>query len=105
MSGAKFMKVNRAWAKNADDSTMRCYMGIEGRVTLAELAAHFWQNYPLVDVSELQLNFATVVWEEPPTADDIRKRQDWRAEKARRLEQWERETYERLRKKYEGGAR
>lgn len=97
----EFEEVRRSWATKGEDSPMRCYMGVKGRVTLGELMTHIQEIYPNVAVSDVELNFATAVWEEPPTADDLRKRQEARDKHERRIEEWERETYERLRRKYQ----
>lgn len=89
----------RSWKTNAYD-TMACYLGMKGRVPLGELLDHFAEKYPHVDPRTLELNFATVVWDEPPTAEDVGKLEAWRADRAGRQERWERQTYERLKAKY-----
>jgi hypothetical protein len=91
----------RAWKKGADDSPMVCYLGMKGRVTVADLVQHFAEEYPHVDPMCLRLNFATVTWEEPPTPADIAHRAEVRARHAERTEQWERDTLVRLKAKYE----
>jgi hypothetical protein len=91
---------SRSWKTGDDNSDMRCYLGMEGRVTLREILDHFAEKYPHVDTMDLQFNFATVVWDEPPTPDDIADRQRRRADHAARTERWERETLERLTAKY-----
>jgi hypothetical protein len=91
----------RAWKKGTEDSPMQCYLGMQGRVTIAHLVEHFAENYPHVDPMQLRLNFATATWEEPPTPADIAYREECRARHAERTEQWERETYERLKVKFE----
>lgn len=93
---------NRSWATKADDSPVRCYLGMKGRITLAELLAHFAEKYPHVDPMTLELNYSTVVWEEPPTADDLAQREEHRAWHAERQARWERDTYERLKAKFAG---
>lgn len=92
----------RAWKMGNEDSPMCCYLGMEGRVTIGDLVQHFTENYPHVDPMALRLNFATVKWEEPPTPEDEEKRRQQRVEHARRKEHWERETYDRLKAKFEG---
>lgn len=42
----------RSW-KSSDDTTMRCYLGMEGRITLRELVDHFTETYPHVDPMSL----------------------------------------------------
>lgn len=90
----------RSWQTSEDDSQMRCYLGMKGRVSIGELIDHFKKNYPHVDPMKIELNYATAVWEEAPTVEDLSRRARWRAEKAARLEAWERETYIRLKKKF-----
>lgn len=91
----------RTWQSFDDDSQMRCYLGVKGRVTLAELVDHFAERYPHVDPMTLDLNFVTATWDEPPTADDIAKRESWRAQKAERHACWERDMYAKLKAKFE----
>lgn len=94
----------RRWQTNSDDSQMRCYIGMKGRVSIGELVEHFAEKYPHVDPMSLDLNFSSATWEEPPTADDIAKREESRTWQAQRTERWERETYDRLKKKFERNA-
>lgn len=93
---------SRSWKTGDDDAQMRCYLGMQGRITLRDLLDHFAEKYPHVDTMDLQFNFATVVWDEPPTPDDVALRQKHRADQAARTEAWERKTYDRLRAKYAG---
>jgi hypothetical protein len=92
---------SRSWKTADDDSGMRCYLGMQGRVTLRELLEHFAEEYPHVDPMTLALNFATVVWDEPATPEDIAQREAFRAKQADRQERWERDTYARLKAKFE----
>lgn len=92
---------SRSWKTKDDDSQMRCYLGMEGRVTVRELISHFEEKYPHVDPMHLELNYATVAWDEPPTDDDIAKREAnivWRNE---RQEAWETSMYAKLKAKFE----
>jgi hypothetical protein len=100
MSGEIDEKPHRSWQSKDDDSQMRCYLGMEGRVTLGELVRHFAERYPHVDPMSLELNYSTAAWSEPPTADEIANREKNRAWHAERLASWERETYDRLRAKF-----
>jgi hypothetical protein len=93
-------KPQRSWV-NLDDGPMRCYLGIKERITIRELIDHFAEHYPHVDPMTLNLNYTTAVWEEPPNADDLAKRAAFTAEKAQRHERWERETYAKLKAKFE----
>jgi hypothetical protein len=92
----------RMWDTADDDSHIRCYLGIRGRTTLADLVEHLLEKYPLTDSRTLvlQMNHVTAIWEEPPTVDDVKKRHALREWNAARTEKWERETYARLKVKF-----
>lgn len=92
--------LSRGFATKADDSPMRCYLGMEGRVTVRQVIEHFAETYPNVDPMDVELNYATAVWEEPATDEDRAKREAWAAKQAERTERWERETFARLQAKY-----
>ena len=98
-------EARRCWQSSDDDSQMRCYLGMQGRITLAELIEHFAEKYPHVDPMRLNLNYVTATWEEPPTADDLAKREAWRVQKAQRQARWEEEMYARLKAKFEGASK
>lgn len=91
----------KSWKKEDDHSGMTCYLGMSGRLTIRDIFAHFAEHYPHVDPMDLRLNFATAVWDEPATEDDIALRQAQRASYLRKTEQWEREQLARLKEKYE----
>lgn len=91
---------NRSWKAEDDHSGMRCYLGMEGRITIEDIFAHFAEHYPHVDPMKLELNFATATWDEPASPEDIEHRRKQRADYALRQEKWERETLERLTEKY-----
>lgn len=101
MSGEIYENPQRSWQSKDDDSQMRCYLGMEGRVTLGELVAHFAEKYPHVDPMSLELNYATAVWSEPPTADDVAKREANRAWTADRQARWEADMYAKLKAKFD----
>lgn len=92
----------RAWKTQGDDSPMVCFLGMRHRVTLAEIRDHFAEHYPHVDLWSVELNYSTAKWEEPPTPEDVAARVAARANHVERQERWERETYERLKLKFEG---
>lgn len=93
----------RTWKSSEDHSGMTCYLGMEGRVTVRQLLDHFAENYPHVDVMGVELNWVTAVWDEPPTPEDILKREHMWAQQRERTERWERETLARLKAKYDEG--
>ena len=100
-NGVIFDKPIRTWISKSDDSQMHCYLGMKGRVPLGELIAHFAEKYPHVDPMTIELNYATATWSEPPTPEDIAQREANRLRHDERQERWERETYDRLKLKYE----
>lgn len=94
--------VRRTWGGNTDDDPTSCYLPMSGRVTLGELIDYLHANHPEVkNTRVVELNFATATWQEPPTAEEMAKRQAWWESKAQKQEDWERRTYERLKAKYE----
>lgn len=95
-------KPNRSWVSDEEDSDMRNYLGMKGRVSMADVLRHFAERYPHVRPDDIQINFGTVVWEDRPTHVEIADREAWRKKKADRLEEWERSTLARLKEKYGG---
>jgi hypothetical protein len=91
----------RCWESKDDDSQMRCYLGMKGRVTLGELVEHFAEKYPHVDPMMLNLNYCTATWSEPPNADDVALRERNRAWTAERRDRWEADMYVKLKAKFE----
>lgn len=92
---------NRCWESGDADSQMRCYLGMKNRITLGELIEHFAEKYPHVDPMTLNLNYATATWSEPPTADDLAKREANRVWQAERQARWKADTYAKLKAKFE----
>jgi hypothetical protein len=117
---AEFREPNRSWVSHDDDSPMRNYMGMSGRISVASLLAHMATIAPRVRPEEMMLNWATVVWEDESTDEEQAKRREWvqrqakrrewvqrQAERrewvqrqAERTEEWERKTYARLSEKF-----
>jgi len=89
----------RCW-KDKNYATMTCYMGMEGRVPLGELIAHLAEHHPHIDPLAVELNYATAKWDDLPTTSDRIKLEASQRRQAERQEEWERETYERLKVKY-----
>lgn len=94
-------KPRRSWKSSADDSPMHCYLGMHHRITMPELVAYFAEHYPHVDPNTLQMNFITVVWDEPATEEERTRRTEHHAAHDARHAKWERDTYERLKEKFE----
>lgn len=86
---------------NTIDGPMRCYLRMEGRVTVQQLRDHLAAHYPHVDFDQVALNFGTAVWERPAHAQEIEQRKEWQRKQAERTEAWERRKYTELKAKYE----
>jgi hypothetical protein len=96
-----FRAIRRSFITKDNDDQRACYMAVDGRVSIPDLIAHLEAVAPGTPIEAFGLNFATVAWVDEATEDERRDRAAWRAEWAERHEQWERETYERLRLKFE----
>lgn len=88
-------------ATNAIDSPVRCYLRMEGRVTVRQLRDHLAAHYPHADFDDVALNFGTAVWERPANPREIEQRKEWQRSQAERTETWERKKYAELKAKYE----
>jgi hypothetical protein len=93
----------RAWVTKDEGSPIRCYLGMRHRITLRELVDHFAEHYPHVDPWTLDINYSTVVWEEPPSTEDLAQREQAKRRSDERHAKWERETYDRLKAKFDSG--
>lgn len=92
---------NPRWGWESKDTAVRSgYMAVDGRVSLAELVAHMHQIAPYASLDDIQVNFATVKWTRPGTADEVAEREEQHRRWQERLEKWERETLARLTQKY-----
>lgn len=89
------------WTWASRDNDLRTgYMAVDGRITIHELIEHMQRVAPYVSLSEIEINWATVVWHRPATAEEIAVRRQAEAHWEARHEKWERETYARLAEKY-----
>lgn len=82
-------------------STRNGYLAMEGRISLAELTAHMAEVAPHAGPNDLMLNWATVVWQREATAEELEERAEAHRRWQERHEAWERETYARLKAKFE----
>lgn len=90
------------WSWQSQGSDLRVgYMAVDGRVSLADLIDHMHTLAPDSPLNAIEVNFATVKWTRPATADELVERSAWQARQRERQEKWERETLDRLTKKYE----
>lgn len=96
----EFKKPNRSRVTHDADSPMRSYMAVDGRVTVRELVAYMEENHPHIDPFGVELNFATAVWEDYQTDQEREQYRRHLADRERRTEEWERQTYERLKAKF-----
>lgn len=51
--------------------------------------------------ADVFLHSASISWERPATPEEIQRSQEWHEKRRVATEKWERETYERLKAKYE----
>lgn len=90
-----------SWAWKSKDSDVRVgYMGMSGRVSVADLIEHLRKITPDVLISDILLNYATVKWERPATPEELAERAARYAESDRKREEWERTALARLLEKY-----
>ena len=93
------------WSWKSNDSTIRSgYAGIDGTVSITDLLAHVRTILPDISPDDIQINFATFRITREATPEEIAERQCHQQAQAERHEKWERETYERLKVKYEHTA-
>jgi hypothetical protein len=101
MSTPKF-RLFVAWVSQQSD-VRKVYVTIDGKATIAEIVAHAQSLDPPANPDELLLS-GSYTWTRPNTAEEQAQRDKWRAEAAARHDEWERETYERLKAKFGGAA-
>lgn len=95
------------WSWQSMDNDLRVgYMAVDGRVSIADLITHMADVAPGVELADIQVNWATVTWTRPATAEELKVRREALRRHDDRHEKWERETLARLIKKYgrKGGA-
>lgn len=94
------------WTWQSKDNDLRNgYMAVDGRVSIADLIAHMAEVAPGVDLADIAVNWATVVWSRPATADELAERAEALRRHDERHEAWEREALARLFRKYPDAAR
>jgi hypothetical protein len=89
------------WTWESNDNDVRVgRVSIDGTVSIAELISHMQKIAPGSNVDDCQINFGTVRWTRPATAEELAEReQDYERQRVRR-EKWERDTLQRLTEKY-----
>lgn len=91
----------RRYLKNHEPpARVDCYLGIR-KVTLGELREHFAEHYPEVDFEALEIGGIQLHWEDEPTLDELERSERQRRNHAEKHEKWERDTYTRLKAKFE----
>ena len=89
------------WTWASKDNDLRTgYMSVDGRVSIADLIEHMHRVAPGVDLADIQVNWATVVWHRQATAEELAIRAEAIRRHDERHEAWERETLARLTAKY-----
>jgi heme exporter protein D len=92
------------WSWASDDNDLRTgYMAVDGRISIADLIEHMRAVAPGVDVADIQVNWATVVWRRQATPEEIVQRRQAQDRLQARHEEWERKTLARLIGKYGDG--
>lgn len=96
------VSIRRHW-KSKDHDGIRCYASMEGRVTLGDLIQYFARMARHNEfLLEVELNFATATWDDEATKEELDQRRQAKAHHDRRHAEWEWQTYERLKLKFEG---
>jgi len=89
------------WTWQSKDNDLRNgYLAVDGRVSIAELIAHMETLAPGVDLADMDINWATVVWSRKATAEELAQRRQAEERWEARHEEWERKTLAKLIKKY-----
>ena len=99
---SRFEEVRRRLSSKGEGDHSSCYLSANGKVSLAELIIHLREVAPGKTPEEININFATVTWVDAPTAEEKAARAAAIEAHAVRHARWERETYERLKAKFEG---
>ena len=90
----------RLWA----DDKRHNYVGVDGRISVPALLTHLSETIPDVPLDEVFLNWTTLVWIDDATPEELAQQAARKAKEAAKLEEWERETLDRLSAKYAAPA-
>lgn len=93
----------RRYFKSHENPRIACYLSIR-KVTLDELRDHFVVHYPEVDFGSLVIGGVQLQWEDEPTPEELAQLERQHRAHDERHAKWERDTYERLKAKFEGAA-
>lgn len=99
MADAKFFEPYWTWQSKSND-LCTVHMRMEGRASVADLLAHMAEVAPGVPPEDLMLDFATVTWSRPATAEELAERAAWAAKAQERHAAWERRMVAELSEKY-----
>lgn len=100
MNEEQFGEVAWSWKSN-DSDVQKATMRIVKNSTLHELIEHLEQVAPGTPWGDFRIS-GGVVWERQADRDVKAEREKWRAKNRARSERWERDTYLRLKAKFEG---
>ena len=100
--GYELGEPRRYWVSKDNDSEMCVYVALKGRIPLSDLIAYVAERG--IDPSQVGVNFPTVKWTELATPEESDARLQHRRRAEERHAKWERETYAKLRAKFEGEA-
>lgn len=87
---------------DAGELVMNCYFYPAGLTTLADLLARLQEEAPDVDPATVNLTLSSAQWQDAASAEELTRWEAWRSQRIKRTEKWERETYRRLKAKFEG---
>jgi hypothetical protein len=89
------------WSWASRDSDIRTgYLAVDGRITIKELLTLMDELAPGVEIADIAVNWATVVWSRPATDEELAERARHDARAAARHAAWEREALARLYARY-----
>lgn len=95
-------EIRWSWESN-DTDLRRAYMSVDGRMSIGDLIAHMAQVAPGVDPADIEVNWGTVVWTRPATAEELAAREEATRQQRERREEWERRMLTQLLAKYGAG--
>jgi hypothetical protein len=90
-----------SWSFESNESDrVAMRMHFSGKQSLDELIQWIYQHAPGVDDTEVFISGGMVSWSRDATEEELAKRDEWRREREKKLERWERDTFARLQEKY-----
>ena len=91
----------RFYWKSQDSDLRTGYAHMRGRMSAATFVEMLAAIAPGVPLDKIGITFGTAKWTRPATAEELAEREEWRAKADLKAQEWERQTYERLKAKYD----